>query len=97
MIQQETRLKVDGIIYSLNTAEAKVWDLESICQEFGLRSVDKAFYNSVELTYHFVCTSCGSDAYLTLAEVMALPKITIKGVSYPRCPKCNNGGLELAD
>ena len=87
---------VDGMKYTLNTKADKVWDLEAICQRFGLRSAEKAFYNNEEIEYHFVCTYCGKDVYLTLEEVTSLPKITVSGVSYPRCPECNNGGLKLA-
>ena len=99
ILSSEAQFNIDGIAYSLNFEGAKAWDLEAICQEFGLRSVDKAFYATTEIVYGFACTDCEHEAEFTFAELQEYVQYwgtkKVNGVVLPKCDHCTYGGLEL--
>ena len=91
-------LNVDGLAYNLKGKEC-VWTIEHLCQDFGLRSVDKEFYNITEIVYSFACTACDHEAEFTLAELEEHVNYwgtkKVNGVVLPKCDHCSQGGLEL--
>ena len=94
-LSKDATFSVDGVLYSLNTNADKTWDLEEICQDFGLKKSQKEFYNITEIEYHFVCSSCQREAYYTLTKVKEFGTKTVNGVALPKCQYCSLGGLEL--
>ena len=98
-LSKDAKFNVGGVSYALNTEEDKVWDLEEICQEFGLKKAQKAFYNITEIEYHFVCTDCNHEADFTLSKLEEHTNYwgtkKVNGVVLPKCAYCTYGGLEL--